>query len=385
MAAGSIVATDTGIYFAGNDGFYFTDGFVVTKVSAHIDKTYQKIVASDQQRSRITGCYDRLERRIYWTVQSTDSGLDCDTLFVIHADYGEKKSGVFTKWLNTENFMPSAVTYFDNKLIRGDYRGVLYEHTKLSKTDPTIPSNLADAPSSWGTTYIPWWYKSAALDYNTTFKGQWATRLHIMGKNVGNVGMQVSTIREDNNQHTRDLSQIYWLENIMWGDPNLNWGDDGIIWQYDTTLDEWRRFPTQSLRSQFRQISMRPANLVVYKYDQWPDGSFATATAGSGTATVVMSVAPTNTVAAWPTDCDGMYISFDIDDYTNQYLVSSISGDTLTVVDADATIVAATPMKWQIAGFVKENKFSMTAYDIHYSNMGQRGKAFVSGEGGGNS
>lgn len=385
ISQGSIVQTDIGIYFAGNDGFYFTDGFVVQKLSAQIDKTYQRNTASEIQRDRLKGAYDRKFRRVYWTMQSTETGTDCDSIFVLHTGYGaDRTTGVFTKWANGLNFMPSALAYFQGNLVRGDYRGVVYYHDYYTKTDPLVPTNLAVAASAWNTVHIPWSYKSAALDFGTTFKGQWATRIHIAGKNVGNVGLQVSTIREDNNQKARDFSAIYWRENLVWGDANLVWGDEDLIWQYDKTVDEWRRFPTQSLRSQFRQIQFEPALIVVYKYEDYPPESFAGVTPASPTtATVTIATPPGFSSITWPLDCIGMTISFDFDDYTTSYEILSVSGATLTISDPLGALDYPV-QKWNITGYMKEQRLSLTAYDIHFGFMGQRGKAAARGEGAGN-
>src|SRR5262249_40606150 len=65
----SIVRTEIGVFFAGNDGFYYTDGFQLIKISIDLDETYARITRTEEQRTRITGCYDRLTRRVWWTVQ----------------------------------------------------------------------------------------------------------------------------------------------------------------------------------------------------------------------------------------------------------------------------------------------------------------------------
>jgi hypothetical protein len=63
----SIVQTLDGLYFAGNDGFYFTDGYKIYSLSAEdFKKSYARIVATDLQRKRIYGEYDALTKRILW-------------------------------------------------------------------------------------------------------------------------------------------------------------------------------------------------------------------------------------------------------------------------------------------------------------------------------
>jgi hypothetical protein len=62
----SLVQTLDGIYFAGNDGFYFTDGYSVQPVTTKIKIQYTQLVNSELKRKRICGAYDIVERRILW-------------------------------------------------------------------------------------------------------------------------------------------------------------------------------------------------------------------------------------------------------------------------------------------------------------------------------
>lgn len=389
ISESSIVQTDTGVFYAGNDGFYFTDGYSVKKISAQIDKTYQKYTQTQNQRDRIQGTYDRQFRRVYWTMQANPTGADCGQLFVLHTGYSnESSNGVFTSWNNGVNFMPSSVTYFKNQLVRGDYRGVVYYHSSYSKTDPAIPEDLTVEATAWNTVHLPYKYKSPALDFNTTFKGQWATRLHVAGRNVGNAAIQVSTVREIDNEAARDFSPIFYKQNIIWGDANVTWGDPDVIWEYDKTLDEWRRFPTKSLRSQFRQVEIKPGYVVTNKYDDYPDQSFASTISQAAFVASVAILTPAGfTSITWPLNIVGQTIAFDIDDYTTEYTITAITNSNTRLTLADPTNGLAslpTSMKWQISGYLKEQRFQLSSYDIHFGFMGQRGKAAVRGEGGGN-
>lgn len=387
IGAGSIVQTDLGIYFAGNDGFYFTDGYNVSKVSAHIDKTYQKYTQTSNQRARINGCYDRQFRRVYWTMQADPSGIDCGHIFVLHTGYSaQRTNGVFTIWMNGSDFMPSSLAYYKNELLRGDYRGIIYHHNKYSKTDPTVPLALNTSPSLWNTSYIPWHYKSSALDFGSTFKGQWATRIHLTGKNVGNAAIQAATIREINNGASQNLSPIYYQSNLTWGDARITWGDPTVLWEYDKTLNQWRRFPPKSMRSQFRQVDLQPGKFVIYKYDNYPDSSFATVSAPSGGSATVSLLTPTGfSLIVWPKDVVGQTLYLDFNEYYLGFTITAVSGAQITVSDpTNQLALSPSNCKWQIQGFLKEQRMQLSAYDIHFGMMGQRGRAAQENEGGGN-
>jgi hypothetical protein len=65
----SIVQTLDGLYFAGNDGFYFTDGYQIRSLSAEeFKKSYAALVSTSLQRQRIYGSFDALNKRLLWSV-----------------------------------------------------------------------------------------------------------------------------------------------------------------------------------------------------------------------------------------------------------------------------------------------------------------------------
>lgn len=69
----SVVQTLEGLYFAGNDGFYYTDGYKIYSLSSEDFKaSYALLVATELQRKRIYGAYDALNKRILWSVYNSD-------------------------------------------------------------------------------------------------------------------------------------------------------------------------------------------------------------------------------------------------------------------------------------------------------------------------
>jgi hypothetical protein len=90
LSARSIVKTNEGLFFAGNEGFYFTDGNSVTRVSEDINQTYRDYTEVANQKNRIYGTYDKKNRRVLWTMQSETAGSDNDTIFVCHLLAGVK-------------------------------------------------------------------------------------------------------------------------------------------------------------------------------------------------------------------------------------------------------------------------------------------------------
>jgi hypothetical protein len=84
----SIVQTNDGLFFASNDGFYFTDGYKVQKLSNDFQDTYNKLVSTSLNRKRIYGAYNIAERFVYWATEWEDNneGPDNRRLFVLNLD-----------------------------------------------------------------------------------------------------------------------------------------------------------------------------------------------------------------------------------------------------------------------------------------------------------
>ncbi len=372
----SIVRTEIGIFFAGNDGFYFTDGFQLIKISIDLDETYAKLTRTEEQRTRITGSYDRLTRRIWWTVQEEATDTDCNACFIFYLNYGVKPSGVFTTASNGSHFRPSAVTFHQGYLIRGDKRGLLFRHDPNYKTDPKVPADVSTPLAEWGTVHLPYDYRSCALDFGNTATGQWVTKIHVLGKNAGNASFHVNSIKENNLLTKRATAPVRYVRNPIWGDATIDWGDPDFTWRYDGKLDEKRRFPAGSLRSQFRQLQITPADDVgVYRYEDFPEGSTADVDATAKTATIATPSGYTEIL--WPLDVDDMRIAFSTDNYEQEFAIESVLDDELTFLDPGNLAVSDPAATWVIRGVMKEQRISILSYLLQFSAFGEPGAAYA--------
>lgn len=378
VSTASIVQTEIGVFFASNDGFYYTDAFQLIKISLDLDETYRTLVESETQASRIHGTYNRLKRTVEWTVQRNPTDFDCDKIYVFYLNYGIKPSGVFSTMSNGDHFHPSAITYFEDRLIRGDARGLIFKHDDIYLTDPKVPSDVTTSYSDWGFVYVPWHWKSTAMDFGTSSVGQWVTKIHLLGLNNGNANIQINSISDNRNSTDagkRSLAPIQYTDNPVWGDPGINWGDEDYNWEYDGKLDFWRRFSTQTLRSQIKQIEFVPARVGVYNYDQFPEFSYATVNHTTNVATISQPTGYTDIV--WPLDVVDMYISFEFDDYEAEFPITAVDEDEVTFTDADNDLTASlSNQKWVIRGYQKESGLSISGYVLTYASFGQRGKSY---------
>lgn len=377
----SIVKTEIGLFFAGTNGFYYTDGFQVIKVSLDLDLvSYPSRVRTRAQQRKIYGTYDSDNRRIYWAMQSEPSDTDCDIIFVYHVNFGVKPSGAFTTMSNGTNFRPSALAFFQKSLIRGDERGLIFQHDARYLSDPKVPDSLDAEIETWERVHIPFDYSSCAMDFGTTYKGQWVSKIHVMGANAGNANVQFWSVADNRYSLTegqKPLAPIRYNENMRWGDPTVNWGDEDVAWKYDGKLDEKRRFPSGTLRSQLKQIRLLPAFIAVYRSDDYPEGATALV---DHTAKTALIASPTGwSDIVWPLDVVDMYIAFSHDDYEGEYLITSFGSDNLIIFsDPDNEITAnLNTQKWVIRGYQKEMGLSLLSYCVEFSQLGNRGRVYT--------
>lgn len=388
LGANSIVKTEIGVFFAGTDGFYYTDGFQLIPISIDLNQSYARFTQTESQRLRIKGTYDSINRRIWWTVQDNATDTDCNRCFIFYLAYGVKPSGIFTTAFNDGSLVPaaanplhyqywrpSAIIFFEGRLTRGDERGVLLKSDPYTTTDPKI--DLTISADQWNTVAIPWKYASTATSFGTHFNRKYATKVNVTGPNVGNVNLEVRSI-SDNGRVIAPLAPISYTQNPWWNDPGFVWGNPACLWSYDGQLDFWRRFPSRTLRSNLRQIEIRPARIGVYRSQDYPQGAFAAS--DNITKIVTLSTPFGYTQLVWPIESVDYTISFDYDNYTEEFLVVSIdplNPDQMTVSDPTNVLPTRAGNQWVLRGYKKKAHIKLSAYVIHFALLGDETSSYV--------
>lgn len=362
----SIVQTQQGIFWAGNDGFYFSDGFQVSRVSDSIDKTYQDLIASADRRRRIYGVYEPKKKRIWWAVQKEGDATDCDTCFILDLNFGMSSDMPFTTASGGANFSPTALEFVGKDLIRADSRGYLFRHDESIYTDPKV--DTTSLPSTWNEATIIYDYKSSASNFGTIHARKWITGINVSCKNETNLSLQINSINDDG-RLTASLRPIRIRGFIVWGDPDIYWGDESIIWNYKGLIDEQRRFPAAAgLRCQYKQIQLTNAQVAVINSD------FAgTATVDATLKTVTLDNPSTYD---WPTESEDYYIAFEDDSYVNEFLITDRADNVLTVADPLDQLQTAATSEWVIRGKPKGEVLFLLSFSIPYTIMGRTSPHF---------
>lgn len=369
----SIVQAENGLFWAGNDGFYYTDGYQVMKISDSLNDSYKAMLAASTNSSRIYGKFDEANRRITWGVQLDSSSLDNDTLYVLDLRWGLKANSVFTTWSGSNSFRPTAVEFFNKLLYRADTRGYVFVHSDIYDTDPLV--DTFNNPEDWSVQTIIWKYRSIAMNFGTNLFRKFASKILLLAKNKTNVSIQINFINDDG-RIIRVLKEIRWRRNFVWGDPQFSWSDPQCIWNGEGLIEQWRRAPAKGLRFSFLQVEITNSYTVITNSDM-----LGAATFNPTTKVVTLDVPATND---WPLLSKGYFLSSEVDGYVRQFQVTARTADTITVLDAGNNLPSGSN-KWLLKGYEKGEILNLLGYTVHWAPISKSQQTYESGQDGANS
>ena len=366
----SIISVKNGLYFASEDGFYFTDGFDVTRISGDIKETYEPFVATQIQKDRIYGAFDVANNRVLWACQSSQTSADNDTIFVGHLNFRTPSEVPFTTWTGgnwEDNYQPSSLIFEDVDLLRGDRRGYLFKHTEDNLNDPKI--DTVAAASTWEVRPIIYDYQSVATDFGITDIRKWVPRMTVSMNNISNVSMAIGSMN-DNSGVFSILKPIRFRENIEWGDQVIQWGplSDSIRWNFFPVIEQWRRFVAGGLRCSYKQIRFTNDDTIIASSDV-----IGLATVDASAKTITLEDYPD---FSWDSQGVDYEISFEGDGYSRKFTVTVVTDEIITVSDTSNFLVGGPAMKWQLSGFKKSEKINIFSYNIMFAPISMTQNTF---------
>jgi len=359
----SVVQTLEGVFWAGEDAFYYTDGFQVIKINEDWPNRYAEL----EDKGYIYGKYDSYNRRVAWGARvaiSADVGFN--RLFVLNIRAGIKTQASFTTYSNGDYFRPTAIEFDGDTMLRGDTRGYVFEHTPDDTTDPKI--DTAVAASLWNKVHIPYVYKGAAMNFGVDIVRKYATNVVVTCKNQSNLSLQVVT-NNDDNKKISNLKPIRFRGNLIWGDPTIVWGDPDLIWNFDGIIENRRWFPSKTLRFSYKQIQLMPAFVAILSSDDLDE---AEVDANALTVDLSSYVDPE---FDWPDDVVDYFIAFESDGYTLEKRIISRTDKVLTL-ESGAEALTGGFQKWVIRGYPKGEVMNLLSYTIGYVVFGDTQDSF---------
>jgi hypothetical protein len=354
MSHNSIVQTRYGLFWAGDDGFYWTDGFQYKKVSDSINTRYESLVSTTTKQGRIYGTFDTVENKVHWACAQSATAVDNDCLFTLDLRWGISEKSTFTTRTGGDSFAPTAIIFYGTDFIRCDRRGYVFKHNSSYITDPKI--NVAAAYSTWATQVITPTYQSSIFNFGLPMVRKWVPKILLSMQNTTDVSVQIRSIN-DNGPTPSNLSEIRVRGLLLWGNIYAIWGAATPNWNDNSLIEQMRRFPAGGLRCSFKQIEITQSYTIISNSDTYGTGN-------------VNSVAKTVTIATnWPNDSVGYFISFETDNYSRQYEITALSGTQLTYSDPTNLQPSNPAAKWLVKGYPKGEIFNILSYVIYYSPL----------------
>ena len=360
VSSNSIVQTHLGLFWAGELGFYWSDGFKVQSITDHLNLTYKNFVLNAARKKNISGTFDPANQRITWTVVNSSGDNEPDACWVLDlkqpflAD-GQRMGGTFTTMSGSTDFKPTQVLRVENYIYRADSRGYVFKHGIEFFTDPKV--DTTKIPLLWSTKTILHNYASCFLDFGSKFYRKFVPRILISADNSTNLSLAINS-SNDNNRVIGSLKPIIYKNSISWGSSLPVWGDRSGLWDVQGLIEEWRRFPARGLRCNYKQVSF--TNALVPLIDS---SLLGTATVNSSTKTATLGGS-----YSWLPNAVDYFISFSTDSYTRLFRITSDTPTTIIYEDP-ANIGPAAPglYDWKISGYPKGEVLLLNGYVIHWN------------------
>jgi hypothetical protein len=374
MGQNSIVRTHKGIFWAGKNGFYWSDGFKVQLISKSLLKTrYPRWVSSTGRQEHITGVYDPGEDRIIWSIADDGVGVTVEpnAWVVLDLKWGIREDCTFTTCSGTQDsFHPTALAFKDKIIYRGDTRGYVLKHVEGIYTDVRI--DTAVSPDDWYPLTIEHTYKSCFVDFGTKFVRKFVPRILISAANTTNLSLAISS-SNDNDRVVGDLKPIRYRNNVTWGDALPLWGDTSVPWNFQGIIEEWRRFPARGLRCNYKQVQFTNAMVQI----------FTSSILGEVTVDSTAKTATLGGSKQWIDDVVDYYIAFENDDYENEYLITANTTTTITFEDLNNSAPSGN-YDFVVRGKPKGEVLELNGYVLHWEYLSKSFKPFSSSDLGSN-
>lgn len=351
-----VVKAEGRIFWAGNDGFYTSDGYKVDKISFHLKESYAEYISLLSDTRKIQGIFNEVERRIYWTFQTSGSSTDVDACIVLDLEWGIRPESTFTTISGGTSFSPTSIAMFEKQFYRADRRGYVFKHDDEYLTDPLIDTDLT--PDLWATSTIIWNYKGPAFNFGTTLIRKWVPRITMKGKNEGNTSIQINGIVDDG-RVSKSCQEIRFRGNFTWGDSEFEWGNLACVWGPVGLINQWRRFPARGLRCDYFQVQITNAFTIVTNSDTLGQATFSN---------TLNTVTLDDVTEEWPTDSIDYYIATEEDDYEHEFLVTERTATELTVLDP-GNILPTGSLKWILKGYKKQEVLNLLNYNIAWAPL----------------
>lgn len=358
----SIVKTDSGLYFAGPDSFYWTDGYTVKKVPGNDERNIPVRYADFSLigSSSIKGTFDRLNNRIYWVTKSSASSYGIYT-YNINLD---SLSGPWTG--RSDSFKPTAIlSSKDKKFYRTDESGHIFVHEVNLYSDPIIVPGVT--PSDWQAYPVIPVVKHIAFDFGIDYN-KWVTKLTVMGQGQTNLNILINSY-DDSTVLPKQLVPIEHRSGLVWNDSGWIYGNSVDVWGLELRLNQTRYFKSGKIRCKRKQIEITSATATLTSSDADVLDSYVTVNSTAKTATV-----KDNLLVYMPDNAIGAFLKID----GLSYEVLGYDGEVFTLRDTKNTLING-DYEWSLNGYPDNQRLSISSIIYTFDTLDDKGGYYQRG------
>lgn len=374
----SIVKTDNGVFFAGKDGFYYTDGTQCIRVTDMID-TFLAFTSTSNKRNRIQGVYDDYRKKIYWTVQSDGALSDPNIMWVLDLQFGVIKDGTpvttFSGGFDSyTGFRPTALAVYSKTLHYGDNSGYVMKQTDTLNYD--VKRDTGVAATSWAVRTILWDYKGTDYNYGDARTRKYGTDIFFRFEQETNLSVQAYA-DNDKGRIVSALPQIRSRKLTDWSDSKIDWISSIYTAVAGEVIDEARKVPSSGgLRFLHRAVELKNAYCVIVSSDD-PKSLMGNVNIASVSANVWSVTLIEAATRKWPLYSVDYYIRINDVDYP---VTVRTSDSVIRVSDSGLTaLTAQSNIEFEMWGYPKNEKMRIVDYSVDFETAGSNQKDYKGG------
>ena len=419
----SMVRVADGLFFCGIDGFYYTNGQTVLKISRHLSKNYYRLTQTElsvsnatsgsittvygkkyviTENQEINGTYDKVSNRVLWSFLGGVEVIACEKALGIN-----EKMSFFGPWkvaptAATENVFARALGTFKNKIVRSDAYGNVFQLEEGVSSDPKPIALNPQVTTNWlAADRYPIIYR---LRTQTNYLGSRKNRKYVTGVDLRlkraddsftskdwhdrNLDVLITSIN-DKGRIVQDLKPVHYSTDLDFQYMNAKSYNGLVVQSYDSETTESplinvsRRFMAKGLRCVSKAIEFKPAfKLLANGTDIGENVTYVNSgsLAAGFTTTIFSKTTYTGTVV---TDKLGLmdsvdhtvnnyYLTLDVDNYQTLYPITMVGGTGMTANLGTPYLGAAAvsgTYNWKLYSIPKNQFFGISSYSLTFTDF----------------
>ena len=418
----SMVRVADGLFFCGIDGFYYTNGQTVLKISRHLSKNYYRLTQTElsvtneafgsittvygkkyviTENQAINGCYDKISNRVLWSFLGGVEVIACEKALGIN-----EKMSFFGPWklaptATTENVFARSLGTFKNKIVRSDAYGNVFQLEEGVSSDPKPIALNPQVTTNWlAADRYPIIY---ALRTQTNYLGsrksrKWVTGVDLRLKRADdsfidkdwhdrNLDVLVTSIN-DKGRIVQDLKPIHYSTDLDFAYVNAKSYNGLVVQDYDSEKTESplvsvsRRFMAKGLRCVSKAIELKPGFKLLADSANYEPVNYLNSggIAASLPSTIWSKHTYTGTVITEKLGLmdsvdhtvNNYYLTLDIDGYKTLYPITMVGGTGMTANLGTPYLGSAAvsgTYAWKLYSIPKNQFFGISSYSLTFTDF----------------